>query len=135
MVFHFNFFQFSTHLHFCFSKLFAVFLSVTDFSGMVGVLIILGFFRPFLLVTMTLSFAEYLPQERFPTGLGLFLFCKGNFYFLISPIIGWIQDSTQSYVICFNSLTFILALCAVPWIFEIIWFRLKSRKNNKSNVC
>lgn len=55
----------------------------------------------------------------------------GNCAFLIGPIVGWIRDITQSYVICFHSLTFIMCLCAVPWFIEIALLQIchKKRKN------
>lgn len=56
------------------------------------------------------------------------MFLQGNFAFLIAPFIGYIRDVTQSYVVCFNSLTFIMSLCAIPWIIEMIWFRFNPRQ-------
>lgn len=53
---------------------------------------------------------------------------SGNIAFIIAPFIGWIRDVTQSYIICFHSLTFLMALCAVPWLIEIIWLKIYSRK-------
>lgn len=65
-----------------------------------------------------------------PKGYGLFMFLQGNLAFLIGPFIGWIRDITQSYVICFHSLTFIMGLCVIPWLIEIAWFRMNHRKND-----
>lgn len=60
-------------------------------------------------------------QFRFPSGYGLFMFLQGNITFIIGPFIGWIRDVTGSYEISFHCLTFAMALCAIPWIIEIIF--------------
>lgn len=49
--------------------------------------------------------------------------------FFFSNLIGWIRDVTQSFIICFNSLSVIMSLCAVPWIIEMIWLRIHARKD------
>ncbi|XP_055300044.1 monocarboxylate transporter 14-like [Sitodiplosis mosellana] len=105
-----------------------VFLTIDSFSGIVAVVIVLGFFRTFLHVTVPLAFADHLSHTRFASGYGLYMFLQGNFSFIIAPFIGYIRDATQSYVICFNSLTFIMSLCAIPWIIEMIWFRFNLRQ-------
>lgn len=56
------------------------------------------------------------------------MFLCGNITFLIGPFVGWIRDLTKSYVICFHSLTFIMSLCAIPWIAEIVWLRMFRKK-------
>lgn len=56
------------------------------------------------------------------------VFLLGNCAFLIGPIVGWIRDVTQSYVICFHSLTVILALCAIPWFIEIAILQMCHKK-------
>lgn len=92
---------------------------------------------------------------RFASGFGLFYFFQGALGFLMSPIVGsfnlyftflassfflfqnmtyifqtlgWIRDVTHSFFVCFNSLSFIMSLCAVPWIIEIIWLRFYPKK-------
>lgn len=59
------------------------------------------------------------------------VFAVGNCAFLIGPIVGWIRDITQSYVICFHSLTFIMCLCAVPWFIEIALLQICHKKREK----
>lgn len=56
------------------------------------------------------------------------MFFQGNFAFLIGPFIGYVRDVTKSYIICFNSLTFIMCLCAIPWLIEAIWLWKHPRK-------
>lgn len=59
------------------------------------------------------------------------MFISGNIAFLIGPLIGWIRDVSNSYVICFHSLTLLMALCALPWLIEIVYFRMFPRKSGK----
>lgn len=69
---------------------------------------------------------------RFPSGYGLFMFVQGNFVFVFGPLVGWIRDTTQSYAAFVQSLQFFMAVCAVPWIIEIVWVRWNKRKDIKS---
>uniref|UniRef100_A0A182NRI8 Major facilitator superfamily (MFS) profile domain-containing protein n=1 Tax=Anopheles dirus TaxID=7168 RepID=A0A182NRI8_9DIPT len=101
------------------------FLCVFDFYGMAIVTAIMGFLRTWIHVPLPLVFSEYLPQERFPSGYGLFMFLQGNITFAIGPIVGYIRDVTGSYTVSFHVLTLVMALCVVPWFFEICYYRLK----------
>lgn len=56
------------------------------------------------------------------------MFFQGNIAFLIGPVVGWIRYITQSYVICFHSLTLIMGLCSVPWFIEIALLQLFQKK-------
>ncbi|XP_055642216.1 monocarboxylate transporter 7 [Toxorhynchites rutilus septentrionalis] len=103
------------------------FLFVCDFYGMAIITAIMGFLRTWIHVPLPLVFSEYLPQQRFPSGYGLFMFLQGNITFAVGPFVGYIRDATGSYSISFHCLTLFMALCVFPWIFEIIYFRLKSR--------
>lgn len=76
-------------------SLFSVFLYIHDFIPMAIITAIMGFLRTWLHVPLALVFGEYLPQERFSSGYGLFMFIQGNFAFIIGPFIGWIRDFTQ----------------------------------------
>uniref|UniRef100_A0A182W0Y1 Major facilitator superfamily (MFS) profile domain-containing protein n=1 Tax=Anopheles minimus TaxID=112268 RepID=A0A182W0Y1_9DIPT len=107
------------------------FLCVFDFYGMAIVTAIMGFLRTWIHVPLPLVFSEYLPQERFPSGYGLFMFLQGNITFAIGPIVGYIRDVTGSYTISFHCLTLVMALCVIPWFFEICYYRLK-RKARKA---
>lgn len=64
---------------------------------------------------------------RFPSGYGLFMFLQGNITFAIGPFIGWIRDVTQSYEFSFHGLSFVMSLCAIPWLIELFI----NRNNNK----
>ncbi|XP_058058226.1 monocarboxylate transporter 7 [Anopheles bellator] len=101
------------------------FLCVFDFYGMAIVTAIMGFLRTWIHVPLPLVFSEYLPQERFPSGYGLFMFLQGNITFAIGPIIGYIRDVTGSYTISFHCLTLMMALCVIPWFLEICYYRLQ----------
>nr|XP_040227024.2 monocarboxylate transporter 7 [Anopheles coluzzii] len=103
------------------------FLCVFDFYGMAIVTAIMGFLRTWIHVPLPLVFSEYLPQERFPSGYGLFMFLQGNITFAIGPIVGYIRDVTGSYNVSFHVLTLVMALCVIPWFFEICYIRLKRK--------
>ncbi|XP_031623606.1 monocarboxylate transporter 7-like [Contarinia nasturtii] len=104
---------------------------VFDFYGIGIVVVVIGFLRAWFFVTPPLIIAELLESEKFAAGLGLFLFIEGNLAFLLSPLTGWIRDTTKSYPICFNTLTLIFGLCTVSWIGEMIWFRFFAQKTKR----
>lgn len=127
-----------------------------DFYGIAITTAVIGFLRTWLHVPLPLVFAEHLPAERygsaleyfltgkfseheflffrFPSGYGLFMFINGNITLLVGPFTGWIRDVTQSYAICFHALTFVLSMCAIPWLLEIIYFRMKPKKATKEEL-
>ncbi|XP_058823290.1 monocarboxylate transporter 7 [Topomyia yanbarensis] len=105
------------------------FLFVYDFHGMAIITAIMGFLRTWIHVPLPLVFSEYLPQKRFPSGYGLFMFLQGNITFAVGPIVGYIRDVTGSYSISFHCLTLFMALCVIPWLFEIVYYWLKARTN------
>ncbi|XP_062564632.1 monocarboxylate transporter 7 [Armigeres subalbatus] len=103
------------------------FLFVYDFYGMAIITAIMGFLRTWIHVPLPLVFSEYLATERFPSGYGLFMFLQGNITFAVGPIVGYIRDVTGSYSISFHCLTLFMALCVIPWLFEIVYLRLKAK--------
>uniref|UniRef100_A0A1A9W694 Major facilitator superfamily (MFS) profile domain-containing protein n=1 Tax=Glossina brevipalpis TaxID=37001 RepID=A0A1A9W694_9MUSC len=104
-----------------------VFLTAFDFKGMAIITAVMGFLRTWIHVPLPLVFAEYLPKDRFATGYGLFMFLQGNIMFIIGPAVGYLRDRTQDYVLTFHCLNFFMALCAVPWILEIIFVKFRRR--------
>lgn len=60
------------------------------------------------------------------------MFLQGNITFAVGPIVGYIRDVTGSYSISFHCLTLFMALCVFPWLFEIVYLRLKERALRQS---
>ncbi|XP_030566197.1 uncharacterized protein LOC115766416 [Drosophila novamexicana] len=109
---------------------------ITDFVGMACITAVLGFLRTWIHVPLPLVFADYLPKERFASGYGLFMFTQGNAMFIIGPIVGYIRDCTQDYLLVFHILNAFMALCAVPWIIEVLIVKFRRRnKIERNNVC
>ncbi|TMW49112.1 hypothetical protein DOY81_005795 [Sarcophaga bullata] len=109
-----------------------VFLNAFDFKSMSIITAVMGFLRTWIHVPLPLIFAEYLPKERFATGYGLFMFLQGNIMFAIGPVVGYLRDKTQDYVLTFHCLNFFMGLCAFPWILELIF--VKFRRRTKINA-
>nr|XP_014097240.2 monocarboxylate transporter 9 [Bactrocera oleae] len=105
------------------------FLNVFSYADMVCTTAAMGFLRTWIHVPLPLVFAEYLPKERFATGYGLFMFLQGNIMFAVGPLVGYLRDLTQDYIVTFHCLNFFMALCAVPWLIEIVCVKFR-RKNN-----
>lgn len=55
------------------------------------------------------------------------MFLQGNIMFIIGPAVGYLRDMTQDYVLTFHCLNFFMALCAIPWILEIIFVKFRRR--------
>ncbi|EDW82900.1 uncharacterized protein Dwil_GK24906 [Drosophila willistoni] len=111
------------------------FNSITDFVGMASITAIMGFLRTWLHVPLPLVFADYLPKERFASGYGLFMFTQGNAMFVIGPIVGYIRDKTQDYILVFHILNVFMMLCAVPWVIEVLCVKFRRRnKIERQNV-
>lgn len=108
---------------------------ISDFFGMACITAVLGFLRTWIHVPLPLVLADYLPKERFASGYGLFMFTQGNGMFLIGPIVGYIRDRTQDYILVFHILNVFMAMCAVPWIIEVLIVKFRRRsKLERNNV-
>ncbi|KAH8300627.1 hypothetical protein KR044_012275 [Drosophila immigrans] len=108
---------------------------ITDFMGMACITAILGFLRTWIHVPLPLVLADYLPKERFASGYGLFMFTQGNGMFLIGPVVGYIRDRTKDYILVFHILNVFMALCAVPWLIEVLIVKFRRRsKLERNNV-
>ncbi|XP_065365079.1 monocarboxylate transporter 9 [Calliphora vicina] len=111
-----------------------VFLNAFDFKSMSIITAVMGFLRTWIHVPLPLIFAEYLPKERFASGYGLFMFLQGNIMFAIGPVVGYLRDMTQDYILTFHCLNFFMALCAFPWILEIIFVKFRRRTKINTTV-
>ncbi|XP_017850385.1 monocarboxylate transporter 7 [Drosophila busckii] len=112
------------------------FNDITDFVGMASITAVMGFLRTWIHVPLPLVFADYLSKERYASGYGLFMFIQGNAMFIIGPIVGYIRDRTQNYLLVFNILNIFMILCAVPWILELLYVKFRRRnKLERNNVC
>lgn len=76
-----------------------------------------------------MSLTNFPLSRRFATGYGLFMFLQGNIMFAVGPLVGYLRDLTQDYIVTFHCLNFFMALCAVPWLIEIVCVKFR-RKNN-----
>ncbi|XP_037813118.1 monocarboxylate transporter 7 [Lucilia sericata] len=111
-----------------------VFLNAFDFKSMSIITAVMGFLRTWIHVPLPLIFAEYLPKERFASGYGLFMFLQGNIMFAIGPVVGYLRDKTQDYILTFHCLNFFMGLCAFPWILEIIYVKFRRRTKINATV-
>uniref|UniRef100_A0A0A1WGI3 Monocarboxylate transporter 9 n=1 Tax=Zeugodacus cucurbitae TaxID=28588 RepID=A0A0A1WGI3_ZEUCU len=108
------------------------FLNVYSYADMACTTAAMGFLRTWIHVPLPLVFAEYLPKERFATGYGLFMFLQGNIMFAIGPLVGYLRDLTQDYIVTFHCLNFFMALCALPWLIEIVCVKFRRKANFNS---
>ncbi|XP_062125399.1 uncharacterized protein LOC133838342 [Drosophila sulfurigaster albostrigata] len=43
------------------------------------------------------------------------------------PIVGYIRDRTQDYILVFHILNVFMALCAFPWVIEVLIIKFRRR--------
>ncbi|XP_036337001.1 monocarboxylate transporter 13 [Rhagoletis pomonella] len=104
------------------------FINVFNFRDIACATTVMGFLRTWIHVPLPLVFAEYLPNDRFATGYGLFMFLQGNITFAIGPLVGYLHDQTRNYVLTFHCLNFFMALCFVPWVLELVCVKFRRKK-------
>ena len=59
---------------------------------------------------------------------------QGVIMFTIGPFVGWLRDYFDSFELIFNILIFGLLICAVPWVIEMTYVKMKSKTDKKINV-
>lgn len=54
--------------------------------------------------------------------------------FAIGPVVGYLRDKTQDYVLTFHCLNFFMSLCAFPWIIEVLFVKFRRRTKINATV-
>ncbi|XP_025831351.1 monocarboxylate transporter 9 [Agrilus planipennis] len=107
----------------------------TEWTMIVIVLVICGFFRGCALINFTITIAEYSSLEKLPAAFGLHMVGKGIFVVAFGPLLGYIRDKSGSYPLCLHSQTFFIMLCCFAWSIEyiVVWAKNRNKDNKKPN--
>ncbi|KAF7271954.1 hypothetical protein GWI33_015251 [Rhynchophorus ferrugineus] len=94
------------------------------------VAVIIGAGKGLRTIFIALVIPSYVPLERLPAASGLQLATSGLLFILLGPVVGWIRDAVDNYVITLHLLNICTYITAVTWIIEDIvsWRRRKHVK-------
>lgn len=87
---------------------------------LIVIFVVIGFLRGATLVNLNLTVSEYCSLSKLPSAFGMFMVFKGLFVIILSPLIGYIRDSSKSYAICIHMMTLIICTMFVTWSIEFI---------------
>ncbi|XP_017789942.1 PREDICTED: uncharacterized protein LOC108572253 [Habropoda laboriosa] len=91
--------------------------------------VIIGFLRGATLVNLNLSVSECCSLKKLPSAFGMFMVSKGLFVVIMSPLIGYIRDSSKSYTICIHVMTFMISITFITWSIEFMYQMLEKRRS------
>ncbi|XP_022901447.2 monocarboxylate transporter 9-like isoform X1 [Onthophagus taurus] len=82
------------------------------------VAVIIGFGKGLRTVFMALVIPSHVPLEKLPAASGLQLATSGLLFLVMGPVIGWIRDSVNNYVVTLHLLNILTYATAVAWLGE-----------------
>ncbi|XP_076291674.1 monocarboxylate transporter 12-B-like [Lasioglossum baleicum] len=96
--------------------------------------VIIGFLRGATLVNLNLSVSECCSLQKLPNAFGMFMVAKGIFVIMMSPLIGYIRDVSESYTICIHVMTLMISITFVMWSVEYIYEACRRRRSFLTRV-
>ncbi|XP_076393499.1 monocarboxylate transporter 2 isoform X2 [Megachile rotundata] len=93
------------------------------------IFVVIGFLRGATLVNLNLSVSECCSLKKLPSAFGIFMVSKGLFVVMMSPMIGYIRDVSESYAVCIHVMTSMIMVTFISWGFEFVYRSLKNRKS------
>ncbi|XP_076243913.1 monocarboxylate transporter 12-like [Calliopsis andreniformis] len=94
--------------------------------------VVIGFLRGATLVNLNLSISECCSLKKLPSALGMFMVSKGICVVIMSPLLGYIRDITESYTICIHVMTLLICITFLAWGFEFMLAGFRKRKSLSS---
>ncbi|CAK9821509.1 Monocarboxylate transporter 12 [Anthophora retusa] len=91
--------------------------------------VIIGFLRGATLVNLNLSVSECCSLKKLPSAFGMFMVSKGLFVVIMSPLIGYIRDSSKSYTICIHVMTLMITITFITWGVEFMYQMREKRRS------
>ncbi|XP_050306994.1 uncharacterized protein LOC126743812 isoform X2 [Anthonomus grandis grandis] len=94
------------------------------------VAVLIGTGKGLRTIFIALVIPSYVPLERLPAASGLQLATSGLLFVALGPVIGWIRDAVDNYVITLHLLNICTYITAVAWISQDI-FSSKKKKHQE----
>ncbi|XP_066147298.1 monocarboxylate transporter 9 isoform X3 [Euwallacea fornicatus] len=82
------------------------------------VAVIIGAGKGLRTIFIALVIPSYVPLERLPAASGLQLATSGLLFIILGPVVGWIRDAVNNYVITLHILNICTYTTAVAWLIE-----------------
>ncbi|KAJ8968756.1 hypothetical protein NQ314_002129 [Rhamnusium bicolor] len=96
------------------------------------VAVIIGAGKALRTIFMALVIPSYVPLERLPAASGLQLATSGLLFIILGPVVGWVREAVQNYVITLHILNICTYATAVAWTIERFLTRKKSNSDEKA---
>ncbi|XP_076762853.1 monocarboxylate transporter 2-like [Xylocopa sonorina] len=89
--------------------------------------VIIGFLRGATLVNLNLNISECCSLKKLPSAFGIYMVSKGLFVVIMSPLIGYIRDLSESYSLCIHIMTLMISITFVTWGIEFLYKILRKK--------
>ncbi|CAH2017551.1 unnamed protein product, partial [Acanthoscelides obtectus] len=102
----------------------SILVELLDFTSIIIVSFIVGYFRSITVVNQNLVISEYIEKDKLPSAVGLNMVSKALFTMTFGQALGLLKDQF-SYGMCIHLLDVVLVIVVVSWTLEKIVKRLK----------
>ncbi|XP_012532558.1 monocarboxylate transporter 12 [Monomorium pharaonis] len=92
----------------------------TEKTPLIVMFVVAGFLRGTTLVNLNLCISECCTLKKLPSAFGIFMVFKGLCVVIMSPLIGYIRDVSNSYKICIHVMTALILVTFVVWTIEFL---------------
>lgn len=104
-------------------------------TGTFVMIAVIGVVRSWLLVPQPLVIIEDISIEKFASAYGIYGAISGMISILFGPIVGFLKDWTNSFVVCQLALILMNVLFVIPWGIQFLSVDLpKRRKEQKDKI-
>lgn len=97
-------------------------------TSLIIMFVIAGFLRGATLVNLNLCISECCTLKKLPSAFGIYMVFRGLCIIIISPLIGYIRDVSDSYKICIHIMTAIILVTFVMWSMEFLYNIFRKRQ-------
>ncbi|XP_076243826.1 uncharacterized protein LOC143185023 [Calliopsis andreniformis] len=103
-------------------------------TGTLVMIAVIGIVRSWLLVPQPLVIIEDVSIEKFASAYGIFGAISGMISILFGPLVGFMKDWTNSFVVCQFALIFMNILFVIPWAVQFLSVDLSRRREQKNKI-
>lgn len=102
--------------------------------GTFAMVAVIGMVRSWLLVPQPLAIIEDISIEKFASAYGISGAVNGIISILFGPIVGFLKDWTNSFVVCQLALLLMNVLFVIPWAIQFLSDLPKRRKERADKI-
>lgn len=96
------------------------------------VAVIIGAGKGLRTIFIALVIPSYVSLEKLPAASGLQLATSGLLYLILGPVVGWVKDAVNNYVVTLHLLNICTYVTAVAWILEDIFSKKKNIEDSET---